>query len=48
LRDPAVESALGSQGYTVVASRPEELVNQVRSETALFGKVIKSGRVKFD
>jgi tripartite-type tricarboxylate transporter receptor subunit TctC len=48
LREPAVESALGSQGYTVVASRPEELVNQVRSETALFGRVIKSGRVKFD
>jgi len=32
----------------VVASRPEELTNRVQSETALFGKIIKSGRVKME
>ena len=48
LRQPAVAAALGSQGYTVVASRPEELTSRVQSETELFGKIIKSGRVKME
>jgi tripartite-type tricarboxylate transporter receptor subunit TctC len=48
LRQPSVEAALGSQGYSVVASRPEEVTSRVQSETALFGKIIQSGRVKFD
>jgi tripartite-type tricarboxylate transporter receptor subunit TctC len=48
LRQPAVEKALGSQGYTVVASKPDELTRRVQGETALFGKIIQSGRVKLE
>jgi tripartite-type tricarboxylate transporter receptor subunit TctC len=48
LRQPAVAAALGSQGYTVIASRPEELTSRVQSETELFGKIIRSGRVKME
>lgn len=48
LKQPAVASALGSQGYAVVASKPEELTNLVQSETTQFGKIIKSGRVKLE
>ncbi len=48
LRQPSEATALGSQGYTVVASKPDELTRRVQGETALFGKIIRSGRVKLE
>ena len=48
LKQASVEKVLGNQGYTVVASKPEELASLVQSETARFGAIIKSGRVKLE
>ena len=48
LKSPTVEKALGGQGYSVVASKPEELTTLVQSEAARFGKIIQSGRVKLE
>ena len=48
LKQPSVEKVLGNQGYTVVASKPEELATLVQGEGTRFGKIIKAGRVKLE
>lgn len=48
LRQPSVEKVLTSQGYTVVASKPEALTRLVGDETKRFEQVIASGKVKLE
>lgn len=48
LHQPAVEKVLGVQGYSVVASKPEELTHLVQSETVRFNEIIKAGKVKLE
>ena len=48
LNQPSVEKVLSSQGYAVIASKPEELPRLVEKETTLFSAIVKAGKVKFE
>lgn len=48
LNQASVEKVLVNQGYSVVASKPEELTSLVQGETVRFGKIIKAGKIKFE
>jgi len=48
LRQPAVEQVLVTQGYAVVAGKPEQLSDTVRGEVKQFGDIIKAGKVTLE
>ncbi|WP_313298281.1 tripartite tricarboxylate transporter substrate binding protein [Diaphorobacter sp.] len=48
LRQPSVEKVLSNQGYSVVASPPQEVSKVVQEEVKSFSQIIKSGKVKLE
>ena len=48
LNDPAVKSKLEEIGWVVVGSTPQQFAEFVRTETAQWAKVIKTGDIKVD
>lgn len=48
LRSPTVEKSLTAQGYNVVASTPEFLLNTSRREAQTLGEVIKARGIRLD
>lgn len=48
LRSPEVEKLLGAQGYSVVASTPQYLLDTTRREAEQLGQVIRSRGIKLE
>ena len=48
MQHPDVVKLLNNQGYTVVASAPDKIAPTVAREQEIFGRLIKSGRVKLE
>jgi tripartite-type tricarboxylate transporter receptor subunit TctC len=48
LRDPAVAERFAKEGADIVGSSPEDLAKHVRSELALWSKVVKASGLKID
>ncbi len=48
LRGPSVEKVLGTQGYVIVGSKPEELAAAARRDGEALGRVIRERNLKLD